>query len=106
MGLEQFIKVVLLPQGDFAAFLRASPEDRRSLLEKLFDTKRFADVETWFAERRRRTATAAVSARDRLATGLLRVDDVVARLDDGDDLLLPPWPEVPTARSTPSSARY
>jgi DNA repair protein SbcC/Rad50 len=95
MGLEQFIKVVLLPQGDFAAFLRASPEDRRSLLEKLFDTKRFADVETWFAERRRRTATAAVSARDRLATGLLRVDDVMDRLVDGDDLLLPPWPEVP-----------
>jgi len=95
MGLEQFIKVVLLPQGDFAAFLRASPEDRRSLLEKLFDTKRFADVETWFAERRRRTATAAVSARDRLATGLLRVGDVMDHLDDGDDILMPPWPEVP-----------
>ncbi len=95
MGLEQFIKVVLLPQGDFAAFLRASPEDRRSVLEKLFDTKRFADVETWLAERRRRTATAAGAARDGLATGLLRVDDVVARLDDGDDLMGPPWPEVP-----------
>ena len=27
MGLEQFAKVVLLPQGDFAAFLRATPED-------------------------------------------------------------------------------
>ena len=25
MGLEQFAKVVLLPQGDFAAFLRAEP---------------------------------------------------------------------------------
>jgi exonuclease SbcC len=95
MGLEQFIKVVLLPQGDFAAFLRASPEDRRSVLEKLFDTKRFADVETWFAERRRRTATAAGAARDRLAMGLLRVDDVMARLDDGDDIMGPPWPEVP-----------
>ncbi len=94
MGLEQFIKVVLLPQGDFAAFLRASPEDRRSLLEKLFDTKRFADVETWFAERRRRTAAAAGSARDRLATGLVRVDDVMARLDDDDDIMAPPWSEV------------
>jgi len=95
MGLEQFIKVVLLPQGDFAAFLRASPEDRRSVLEKLFDTKRFADVETWFAERRRNTAAAAGAARDRLATGLVRVDDVMARLDDGDDIMGPPWPEVP-----------
>ena len=95
MGLEQFIKVVLLPQGDFAAFLRASPEDRRTVLEKLFDTKRFADVETWFAERRRSTATAAGVARDRLATGLLRVDDVMSRLDDGDDIMVPPWPDVP-----------
>jgi len=95
MGLEQFIKVVLLPQGDFAAFLRASPEDRRAVLEKLFDTKRFADVETWLAERRRRTATAAGAARDRLATGLLRVDDVMSHLDDGDDIMAPPWTDVP-----------
>ena len=58
MGLEQFIKVVLLPQGDFAAFLRASPEERRSVLEKLFDTRRFTDVEAWLAERRRQTSAA------------------------------------------------
>ena len=45
MGLEQFAKVVLLPQGDFAAFLRASPEQRREVLERLFDTQRFTDVE-------------------------------------------------------------
>ena len=77
MGLEQFIKVVLLPQGDFAAFLRASPEERRSVLEKLFDTQRFTDVEAWLAERRRQTATAVGTARDTLSTGLLRVDDVM-----------------------------
>ena len=94
MGLEQFIKVVLLPQGDFAAFLRASPEQRRSVLEKLFDTQRFTDVETWLAERRRQTATAAGTARDRLSTALLRVDDVMTRLDEGDDIVAPAWPEV------------
>jgi len=91
MGLEQFIKVVLLPQGDFAAFLRASPEERRSVLEKLFDTQRFTDVEAWLAERRRQTATAVGTARDTLSTGLLRVDDVIARLDQGDDLVAPDW---------------
>jgi exonuclease SbcC len=95
MGLEQFIKVVLLPQGDFAAFLRASPEERRSVLEKLFDTQRFTDVETWLAERRRQTAAAVGAARDRLSTGLLRVDDVMTRLDEGDDIIAPAWPEVP-----------
>lgn len=94
MGLEQFIKVVLLPQGDFAAFLRASPEERRSVLEKLFDTQRFTDVEAWLAGRRRQSATAAGTARAALSTGLLRVDDVVARLDEGDDIIAPDWSEV------------
>ena len=95
MGLEQFITVVLLPQGDFAAFLRASPEERRSVLEKLFDTQRFADIESWLAERRRQTATAAGTARAQLSTGLLRVDDVMTRLDEGEDIIAPAWSEVP-----------
>lgn len=91
MGLEQFIKVVLLPQGDFAAFLRASPEERRSVLEKLFDTARFTDIETWLTERRRKTTSAVGTARDGLLTALMRVDDVLARLDQGDDLVVPCW---------------
>ena len=94
MGLEQFIKVVLLPQGDFAAFLRASPEERRSLLEKLFDTRRFTDIETWLAERRRKTTAAVGTARDTLLTGLVRVDDVLARLDEGEDIITAHWPDL------------
>ena len=62
MGLDQFAKVVLLPQGDFAAFLRATAEDRRALLERLFDVRRYTGVEAWLAERRRGTAAAAVHA--------------------------------------------
>ena len=95
MGLEQFITVVLLPQGDFAAFLRASPEERRSVLEKLFDTQRFTDVETWLVERRRLTAATLGAARAQLSTGLLRVDDVTTRLEPGEDILAPAWSEVP-----------
>ena len=53
MGMAQFAKVVLLPQGEFAAFLRATPEDRREVLERLFDITAFADVEAWLAETRR-----------------------------------------------------
>lgn len=98
MGLEQFIKVVLLPQGDFAAFLRASPEERRLLLEKLFDTRRFTDVEAWLVERRRQTAAAVGGARDLLATSLLRVDDVLTRLDPGNDIVSQTWSEIPNAQ--------
>ncbi|MEU0071948.1 SMC family ATPase [Streptomyces sp. NPDC006332] len=53
MSREQFCQVVLLPQGDFARFLRADAEARGRLLGRLFDTQRFAEVEKRLAERRR-----------------------------------------------------
>ncbi|MFF5519895.1 AAA family ATPase [Streptomyces coeruleorubidus] len=55
MSREQFCQVVLLPQGDFARFLRADAEARGKLLGRLFDTRRFADVEKRLAELRRAT---------------------------------------------------
>ena len=57
MSREQFCQVVLLPQGDFARFLRADAEARGKLLGRLFDTRRFADVEKRLAERRRAAET-------------------------------------------------
>ncbi|MGW6728871.1 AAA family ATPase [Nocardia sp. NPDC055029] len=56
MSADQFFQVVLLPQGDFARFLRAENEDREKLLEKLFDTQRFGTAEQWLADRRRASA--------------------------------------------------
>ena len=92
-GIAQFAKVVLLPQGDFAAFLRATPEERRVLLERLFDVSRFTGVEAWLTDRRRLTAATAAEARATLSADLLRVDDVLARVPaeviDG----LPTWAE-------------
>ena len=45
MDREQFTRVVMLPQGDFAAFLRSKATDRLDLLQKLFGTERFEAVE-------------------------------------------------------------
>ena len=59
LSAEQFCQVVLLPQGDFARFLRAEPEDRGRLLRTLFDVGRFGAVEEWLAGER-------AAARDRL----------------------------------------
>ncbi|MFD5812928.1 AAA family ATPase [Streptomyces sp. NPDC127038] len=63
MSREQFCQVVLLPQGDFARFLRADAEARGKLLGRLFDTHRFAEVEKRLADRRR-AAEAEVRAAD------------------------------------------
>src|ERR1043165_11307 len=52
MSADQFFQVVLLPQGEFARFLRADTQEREQLLEKLFSTYRFADVERWVRDRR------------------------------------------------------
>ncbi|MFJ8931229.1 AAA family ATPase [Streptomyces sp. NPDC102364] len=53
MSKDQFCQVVLLPQGDFARFLRADAEARGKLLGRLFDTHRFAAVEQRLAEDRK-----------------------------------------------------
>ena len=77
MGLSQFSKVVLLPQGEFAAFLRATADERRTLLEKLFDISTYAGVETWLVERRRELAVALAEAETGLTTDLARAQDVL-----------------------------
>ena len=80
MGLAQFSKVVLLPQGEFAAFLRATADERRTLLEKLFDISTYAGVETWLVDRRRELAAALVDEQSGLATDLARAEDVLGGL--------------------------
>ncbi|CCQ15361.1 ATP-dependent dsDNA exonuclease SbcC [Rhodococcus sp. AW25M09] len=62
MSADQFFQVVLLPQGEFARFLRADSDERGNLLERLFDTGRFGDVEEWFAQRRRELAAELADA--------------------------------------------
>ncbi|WP_026818064.1 AAA family ATPase [Arthrobacter castelli] len=45
MNAKQFTRVVMLPQGQFAAFLRSDAKDRQDLLQQLFGTERFTSVE-------------------------------------------------------------
>ncbi|MEV7234166.1 SMC family ATPase [Streptomyces sp. NPDC051020] len=69
MSRDQFCQVVLLPQGDFARFLRADAEARGKLLGRLFDTRRFAAVEERLTELRRTTET-QVKAGDEQILGI------------------------------------
>jgi DNA repair protein SbcC/Rad50 len=59
MGLnaDQFQQVILLPQGEFAQFLRANSDDRQKLLQAVFDTRRFSSIEDWLRDESRRLGT-------------------------------------------------
>lgn len=49
---EQFVQTVVLPQGEFASFLRAKPEDRRRVLERVFGTEVYERLEKRLAAMR------------------------------------------------------
>lgn len=85
MTADQFHRVVVLPQGDFAAFLHATNDERAELLRTLFDVETFADVEGWLVEERKRLTAEAHQADRELARvrhSLQRVLSTLPRHDD------------------------
>jgi len=92
MTMPQFCQVVLLPQGRFQAFLRARSDERHKLLQQLFSTQRFEDVERWLRERSR------VLHRDSQAH-LRVVSDVTSRVLEASGVPLPEQLDDLTARA-------
>lgn len=89
MTVDQFCQVVLLPQGEFANFLRAGSDERWRLLERLFGTERFAQVERWLVDRAKET-------RRDLNEQLREARDVVSRLSQAAEEQPPEgWEETP-----------
>ena len=82
MNLTQFTQVAMLPQGRFQAFLRARSEERKELLQRLFRTERFTDVERWLRERR-------VALRRRSETRHQLVADVLSRTSESTGVAIP-----------------
>ncbi|MEV8093031.1 SMC family ATPase [Kitasatospora sp. NPDC085879] len=89
MSREQFCQVVLLPQGDFARFLRADTKQRAELLGRLFDTQRFGQVERWLAERRLRQEAAVRDGRQRLRDLAARAEEAAGAGAEPADGLVP-----------------
>lgn len=92
MTMTQFCQVAMLPQGRFQAFLRARSEDRHKLLQRLFSTRRFEEVERWVRERARELRRASLSHQRTTVAVLNRVQESAdTELPDGwdDDLAGP-----------------
>ena len=85
MSADQFFQVVLLPQGDFARFLRADTAERGVLLERLFDTGRFGPIEEWFAVARRDAGARLRDSEERLRQLAARLAEA-AQLDPPADI--------------------
>jgi exonuclease SbcC len=75
MNVAQFTQVAMLPQGRFQAFLRAKSDERHRLLQQLFRTGRFEDVERWLRDRRLDLRRRADAAREVVADLVSRVSE-------------------------------
>lgn len=109
IGLDraQFVQTVVLPQGEFAGFLRANPEDRRGLLQKVFGTEVYEQLQQRLERMRAEVGRAADDARQ--AVGQATAHFLGAADIDGDagqelrcaaeraEALLPGRAEVPAA---------
>ncbi len=102
MSKDQFFQVVLLPQGEFARFLRADTDDREKLLEKLFGTQHFALVEQWFRDRRVLAGRALSDARRSSWELVARVAQVVG--SEPPDEAGPEWLSGVVARAEADAA--
>lgn len=70
LSKSQFTQTVVLPQGQFADFLRSKPEERRVLLQDIFGTQLFERIQAKLreqAEQHRAAVTAAQNAADSAA---------------------------------------
>ncbi|RYV51871.1 AAA family ATPase [Pengzhenrongella frigida] len=65
IGLDraQFVQTIVLPQGEFASFLRADPEHRRGLLQKVFGTAVYERVQDRLVAMRIEVQRAVAAAR-------------------------------------------
>ncbi|MFS2031703.1 AAA family ATPase, partial [Curtobacterium sp. CT11-45] len=90
IGLDkaQFLQTVVLPQGEFARFLRSPGEDRRKLLQSLFGTQVYDRTADELAVRRRAVLAEVEGADARVRDALNRFAQA-AGVDEPDESDVP-----------------
>ncbi|MDO5645614.1 MAG: SMC family ATPase, partial [Dermabacter sp.] len=78
---DQFTQTVVLPQGEFARFLRAETKDRKKVLERVFGTHLYDAIEDQFAKARQAANRDVAASQARLEAGMERVLEAAA-VDD------------------------
>lgn len=97
LSREQFTQTVVLPQGKFAQFLRSTSKDRQDLLQELFGTAIFENLQLDLVERARKVKKnqEALDATLRANLGVLAsLLDEAPQLDPARCMVYEPVPEV------------
>ena len=81
LSRDQFTQTVLLPQNEFARFLRAGTGERQAVLQRVFGTETYAAVEKQLEEMRKQAKREVDAAHQTLSTALARFTEATA-LDD------------------------
>jgi exonuclease SbcC len=127
LSKDQFLQVILLAQNRFQKFLHAKNDERQSVLQSLFGTRRFADIERALVERRKALEGRQRESADQIAELGSQVAAIVAVAasdtrsgdedagdeDAGDDeagvdeaRVAPGAPETPTAERAVDRAYF
>lgn len=89
LSREQFVQTVLLPQGEFAAFLRANAEERRAVLQRLFATELYDGITAELDEARRNASHELAVSATRLQAAQVAyrstVNEFAEQLPETDD---------------------
>lgn len=70
LSREQLVQTIVLPQGEFAAFLRSSPEDRRAVLQRIFGTEVYQRMQDHLVEAARTARRQTQAARAEVRTAI------------------------------------
>ena len=85
LSRSQFTQTVVLPQGKFARFLRASSDERHLLLRDVFGTRVYDDLQKELADRARGAKRAAESARADVRSAAEALIALLSGADGGAD---------------------
>ncbi len=105
LSYEQFCRSVLLAQGDFAAFLKSSAEERASLLEAMTDTRLYTELSKAAHERAKQEKAALEALKQQ--TGYLKPlsDDERSQCEAEREQLVAQCRELEQQRSIYEQAR-
>ncbi len=90
IGLDrhQFVQTIVLPQGEFANFLRAQPEDRRQLLQKVFGTELYEKTQEQLAAMKRDAERDVASSLQKRREAVLAFHQAAGTQHDDIDALI------------------